>query len=353
MREQIATIRLSRSSGIGPVTFKHLVDKFGSAYAALENIPSITKGKKINVPSLEYAEKTLEKAEKKGIKIAYFFDSIYPRSLKNICDSPALLFFKGNADLFNKKSIAIIGSRNSSFQGIAFAEKISYELAMADFAVISGMAKGIDTAAHKGSLKKATIAVLAGGVDVIYPLENRDLYEQIAQGGLVISEADISKEPRPEAFTYRNRIISGISSGVLIVEAAFKSGTLITARYAADQGRDIFAVPGHPYDVRAAGANYLIKNGAFLTERASDIISHYSANSSFNLFDEEYQVASDKDENYENAKDYLMDVLSKTPVNINQIVRNNTFSVSAMQGAIAELDLMEKIIIEQGKISKA
>lgn len=275
MDSQLLTdwLQLINTDGVGPRTFEQYLQKFSSAANALAYL---AKSKKIFTKT--QAEDEIYAAEKFGAVIITKQDNLYPENLRHIADAPPVLYLKGRTDLLSYPAIlGIVGSRNASVTGRKIASKIAYDLTNAEVLVASGLARGIDSAAHKGAMyakdqKGPTIAVLGTGLDVCYPKENEDLYEQIMQTGLLVSEYPFHTEPLTQNFPRRNRIISGISAGVLVVEAGLNSGSLITAKTALEQGKDIFAVPGSPIDERSAGANKLIKDGAYLTESAEDVL---------------------------------------------------------------------------------
>lgn len=276
----IDCIQLINSENIGPVTFFKLLQEYGSVKNALAMLPKL---KKFSLFSRSAAEVELAKAEEKGVRILTFADDEYPDNLKQIDDAPPLLYVLGRSDILNSElSLAIVGSRNASINGRKTASRIAYDLTNYGVTIISGMARGIDSAAHKGAMyaqqqKGTTIAVLGTGVDVPYPKENSALYEQILQNGAIVSEFPLGTQPQATNFPRRNRIVSALSKGTLIVEAATNSGSLITARLALEQGKDIFAIPGAPNDERASGPNKLIKEGAVLVENAEDILSVLSS----------------------------------------------------------------------------
>lgn len=269
----IDIIRLIGSDGIGAVSFTKYVKKFGSVSAALSAV-SIKK----TIMSLNEAREEIEYAQKKGIKIISYQDNKYPQKLLEIYDYPPILYALGDIDLLNYDlCVAVVGARNASIGGRKLASKIAYDLTENNVLVVSGMARGIDAAAHKGAMyaknkSGPTIAVLGTGVDVIYPEENRELYADIAKQGVVISEFMLKTPAQIGNFPRRNRIISALSYGTLVVEATEHSGSLITAQSALEQGKDVFAVPGSPADARSAGPNKLIKEGAILTQSAADIL---------------------------------------------------------------------------------
>lgn len=275
--EQLACLRLIRSDNVGPVTFRELINTYGGAARALEALPEIARragrGKPIRICPAHQAKAELEAAQAGGAQPIFTIEPNYPARLAMLDAPPPLLYVKGRAILLNAPSVAIVGSRESSAAGVKLARHFAKGLGDAGYVVVSGLARGIDGAAHETALASGTVAVLAGGLDIVYPPEHRTLQDRIAVEGCLVSEQRPGFTPRGKDFPKRNRIISGIASGVIIVEAAARSGTLVTARYAAEQGREVFAVPGHPLDPRAEGTNRLIKNGATLVTEVGDVLS--------------------------------------------------------------------------------
>jgi DNA processing protein len=253
------------------VTFYALLRRFGSAAAALDALPQLTR--RVLPTSRRDAEAELAAIERLGGRLVCWGEPLYPATLAAVEDAPPLLTVLGRAELLSAPIVAVVGARNASANGRRLARELAAGLAESGIVVASGMARGIDAAAHLGALDKATIAVVAGGADICYPEENRGLYDAIVESGAIVAELPLGSEPQARHFPRRNRIISGLSLGVVIVEAAAKSGSLITARFALEQGREVFAVPGSPLDPRARGCNDLLRSGATLTESAADIIS--------------------------------------------------------------------------------
>ena len=276
-REQLACLRLIRSENVGPVTFRELINHYGGAAKALDALPDLSKrggrGKSIRICPKADAEAELAAATKAGAEPVFTIEPGYPKYLASIDAPPPMLYVMGRLDLASQPSVAIVGSRMSSAAGSKLARMFAREIGQAGYAIVSGMARGIDGAAHEAALETGTVAVLAGGVDVIYPPEHAALYARIAEQGCVVSEQPPGFNARGQDFPRRNRIISGISLGVVIVEAAARSGTLVTARYGAEQGREVFAVPGHPLDPRAEGTNKLLKGGATLVTEPHDVLT--------------------------------------------------------------------------------
>ncbi|MGJ8589122.1 MAG: DNA-processing protein DprA [Yoonia sp.] len=273
--DTVNRLRLLRSRRVGVATYHRLLAEHGSAADALRALPDVAKS--AGVSSYEICSEGVVLAELKagkaaGAQLVVHGSPAYPSSLYDIADAPPLMWVLGQTALLQKPMIALVGARNASSLGTRMAKRLAEDLTKAGFAVVSGLARGIDAAAHHGALAGGTIAVMAGGVDTIYPAENTQLAQDIAKRGVRVSEMPIGLQPQARHFPMRNRIISGLARAVVVVEAAGKSGSLITARNALDQGRDVFAVPGHPFDARAWGCNVLIRDGATLVRSAEDII---------------------------------------------------------------------------------
>lgn len=275
--ERLAWLRLIRTETIGPITFAKLLSRFGEAEVALRALPDLARaaGRKQGVrpAAKDAAEAELERAAQCGAHVIASCEPDYPAALRAIADPPPVIFARGHASLFEKPGVAVIGARNASAAGRKIARQLAEGLGRAGVVVVSGLARGIDSAAHEAALASGTIAVVAGGVDVVYPPENAELTQQIAAQGVIVSERAPGTEPTARDFPRRNRLISGLSRGVVVVEAAAKSGTLITARFALEQGREVFAVPGSPLDPRCQGANGLLRQGAALVETAEDVLA--------------------------------------------------------------------------------
>ena len=275
-KERRAWFRLAHTQNVGPVTFAALIARFGSASAALEEVPRMVKrggGDAMRMPTDDDAKRELDAIAKLGGRLLCSCEDEFPRGLAALDPPPPLLTVLGNASVLSREMIAIVGARNASALGRKLAGTLARDFSEAKLIVASGMARGIDTAAHEASLAGGTCAVLAGGADVVYPPENSALYERLCSEGAIVSEMPMGQAPQARHFPRRNRIISGLSRGVVIVEAAEGSGSLITANYALEQGREIFAVPGSPLDPRAKGTNRLIREGATLTESAEDVLA--------------------------------------------------------------------------------
>jgi DNA processing protein len=274
--EKLARLRLIRSENIGPVTFFRLLERFGNARAALDALPGLARNggraKALKICTLHEAEDEVAELQAMGADMLFHGAAGYPPLLTYIEDAPPVLFVRGHAHLLNKKAVAMVGSRNASINGRHFARDMAAHLGQAGYLVVSGTARGIDTAAHLGALATSTVAVMGGGVDVCYPRENQDLYDSLLDVGCVCTEVRAGTTPQARHFPRRNRIISGIARAIVVLEAGARSGSLITARMALEQGPEVFAVPGAPQDPRVKGSNALIRDGAMLTETADDVI---------------------------------------------------------------------------------
>lgn len=274
--DDLAVLRLIRSRRVGPATFHRLLAEHGSAAAALEALPGIAAEAGIEgyapcPPGVAQAE--LAAGARAKARLIRFDDPAYPPLLATVADAPPVLWMRGRVEALERPAIAVIGARNASSLGLRMARGLARGLAEAGLTVTAGLARGIDTAAHEASCDAGTVAVMAGGIDIIYPAENRALADRIAETGCLLTEQPPGVEPVARHFPARNRIVSGLSAGVVVIEAAHRSGSLITARCGADQGREIMAVPGHPLDARAAGCNALIRDGATLVRNAEDVIA--------------------------------------------------------------------------------
>lgn len=359
-RQRLNWLRLIRTDNIGPVTFRDLILFCGSASSAIEMLPDLNirggSARPIRVMPMDDAERELETIERAGARLVGMGEPDYPPQLKNCEAPPPLVTIKGNAAVFNKPPVAIVGSRNASVIGARFTERLANDLGEAGFAVISGLARGIDAAAHRASLKTGTVAVLAGGLDRPYPPENLPLYRAIPEeGGVLISEMPMGAEPRSRDFPRRNRIIAGLSLGLIVVEAAERSGSLISARMAGDMGRTVFAVPGSPLDPRARGTNLLLKQGAILVTEANDVIEMLRplAGSSAYQTDMPTQPdllspAMEDTESYEpiateEQRDIVIDALGPVPTDIDTLVRHTGLDTGAIQLILLELDLAGRL----------
>jgi DNA processing protein len=288
------------------------------------------------------AEREIARVEKLGAKYLVMGQGLYPRLLAELEDAPPLLIAKGNLNLLDRQAVAIVGARNASAAACRFARELACDLGQHDLVVVSGLARGIDSAAHDGALETGTIAVIAGGIDVFYPPENEERQEALYERGLVLAEMPPGTEPRARHFPYRNRIIAGISAGTVIVEAAPRSGSLITARLAAEAGREVMAVPGSPLDPRAQGCNQLIRDGATLVQNAADVVEAIRLPaSSVRAAPTRYEPAEEL--NGHDALGLVEDLLGPSPVPVDEIIRLSGASPGAVQMALLEFDLAGRL----------
>jgi len=273
--ERVSWLRLLRSRRVGVTTFFRLMAEHGSAAAALEALPEIAAAAGVagyRPCALSVAEAEMRAGRLAGARLLAWGEADYPRALRDIADAPPLVWARGDTALLRRPMVALVGGRDASALGTRMARRLAGALAESGHVVVSGLARGIDTAAHLAALDRGTLAVLAGGVDVVYPAENAVLAQEIAERGLLLSERPMGLQPQARDFPRRNRIVSGLARAVVVIEAAARSGSLITARMALDQGREVMAVPGHPFDARAAGCNALLRDGALLVRSADDVI---------------------------------------------------------------------------------
>jgi DNA processing protein len=348
--QRIDWLRLIRSENVGPRTFRSLVNHFGSASEALSRLPDLARRGGASRPgrlsSEAEARDELAAAQRIGVSLLAPGEAGYPPHLTTIDDAPPMLGVRGSLDVMDRPMIAIVGSRNASGAGHKFAQTLAHDLGDAGFVIASGLARGIDQAAHRASLTSGTVAVLAGGHDRIYPSEHEDLLAAILEDGGAISEMPMGHVPRARDFPRRNRLISGVALGVVVVEAAHRSGSLITARVAAEQGREVFAVPGSPLDPRAAGTNDLIKQGAALITEASDVISAVrpimrrpielpAAESDHGGLETEEPAASDR------AR--IVGLLGPTPIGIDDLIRMANASPAIVRTVLLELELAGRL----------
>jgi DNA processing protein len=272
---RLTRLRLIRTPTIGPVTYRQLLARFGSAERAIEALPDLAArggGKPPRIVEPGAVEREIARVEKLGARYLFIDDADYPPLLAELDNAPAVMTIRGDTGLFARTSVAMVGARNASAAACRFARGLAVELGREGVVIVSGLARGLDTAAHQGSLATGTIGVIASGIDIAFPPENRALQDQVAEQGLLIAEQPPGSEPLARNFPHRNRVIAGLSTGTVVVEAAPRSGSLITARLAAEAGRDVMAVPGSPLEPRAQGCNLLIREGATLVQSASDIL---------------------------------------------------------------------------------
>ena len=348
--QRIDWLRLIRSDHVGPRTFKSLIRHTGNAAAALQALPDLARrggaGGPARICSHDDAMREIDSAQRIGVRFVAAGEEGYPPRLATIDDAPPLLAVRGSTDALMSAMIAIVGSRNASAAGMKFAQALARDLAAAGFIIISGLARGIDQAAHRASVESGTVAVLAGGHNRIYPPEHENLLSSIVSGtGAAISEMPLDHGPRAADFPRRNRLISGASAGVVIIEAAHRSGSLITARMAGEQGREVFAVPGSPLDPRSAGANDLIKQGAALVTSADDIISVVNPilRRPIETPLEEPGTSGFGGDTDEAERDRIVSLLGPTPVSIDDLIRLSGAAASTVRVVLLELELAGRL----------
>ncbi|WP_299348103.1 DNA-processing protein DprA [uncultured Maritalea sp.] len=357
--QKLAWLRLIRSENVGPATFKRLINRYGTVDAALNALPALAArggaAKPIKVCPTEDAIREIERLNKLGGRLVALGEPDFPPLLAHASGAPPLLSVLGQARFDMQKSLAIVGARNASAAGMALTRQLASELGQEGYIIISGLARGIDSAAHAASLKNGTVAVFAGGVDHIYPEQNRDLAQSIVDnGGLLVSEMPLGTRPIARDFPRRNRIVAGISLGVLVVEAAIRSGSLITARLANEQNRDVMAIPGFPLDPRAAGGNKLIRDGATLVRNVDDILEQLntfelSQPTLFNEDEEEFATEWDMDQ-APNATDEVLSALSHTPIAIDEVIRATNLPAQAVQMVLLDLEIAGRIERSAGQL---
>ena len=336
-----------RSPGIGPVTCRQLIARFGSAGAALAAVPDLARhggGAAPRLATRDEAEREIATVEKLGATYLALGQGLYPSLLAELEDAPPLLIAKGRLNLLDRLAVAMVGARNASAAACRFARGLAHDLGQQDLVVVSGLARGIDSAAHDGAFETGTIGVVAGGIDVFYPPENEQRQRAMSEQALVLAEMPPGTEPRARHFPYRNRIIAGLGAGTVVVEAAPRSGSLITARLAAEAGREVMAVPGSPLDPRAQGCNQLIRDGATLVQSAADVIEAIQPlQSQVRSPPESYRHAPEPASGGEQALGAVAELLGPSPVPVDEIIRLSGASSGAVQMALLELDLAGRL----------
>jgi DNA processing protein len=359
--ERRAWLRLARTQNVGPVTFANLISRYPNPIDALAAVPHLARrggGNELRVPSDDDARKELDTLGRLGGRMIASIEPEFPQGLAALEAPPPLINTLGHVSLLQRDMVAIVGARNASALGRKFAQTIARELGDANLVIASGLARGIDTAAHEGSLKTGTCAVVAGGIDIVYPPENQALYEHIRAEGAIVSEMPVGQAPQARHFPRRNRIIAGLARGVIIVEAAEGSGSLITANYALEQNREIFAVPGSPLDPRAKGTNRLIREGATLTESAGDVLNVLRPilGGSFHEPDSimRGKSAQATDADTDRVRKQILELLGPAPVEVDELIRQTSAPVGAVLTVLLELELAGRLMRYPGnKVSLA
>lgn len=354
-KERLNWLRLIRSENVGPKTFQSLFKLYGSVEAAIEAVPQLSvrggKKKPTAILSAAKAKKEIEQAEAFGARIIAACEPEYSELLRHIKDYPPVITVFGQASLLNKKAVAIIGARNASANGCRFAQNIATGLGKEGLITVSGLARGIDTHVHQGSLENGTIAVVAGGINYIYPPENKELFYRIAENGVVVTEMSFDTAPKAQNFPRRNRIISGVSLGTVVVEAARRSGSLITARMALEQNREVFAVPGSPLDPRAEGTNHLIRQGAHLIDSAKDVASvlnqldYQSQKGLFENASDSFKAALNPpvQSDCDKARPIVLEKLGLVPTLVDEIITQTNIAPAIVMTILLELELAGKL----------
>ena len=354
--ERFARLRLARTDRVGPVAFSQLLQRFGSAVRAVEALPDLIQRSGRDgyaLPAVERVEAELAAGESVGARLILLGDADYPDMLAAVDPPPPLLWTRGDIALLSQPCIGVVGARIASAGGQRIARGLSQQLGGAGHVVVSGLARGIDAAAHQGALPTGTVAVLGGGVDDIYPSENADLYRQIAEQGCIVSESPVGARAQARDFPRRNRIISGLSRGVIVVEAEIRSGSLITARLANEQGRDVFAVPGSPLDPRSKGPNELLRQGAILCEGLEDVERAFNtlrtlreppADSPFGDAPDDLDVA---------LIEKVAALLSPVPTPRDELARALNLPIGIVAAALLELNLTGRATLLPGGLASA
>ncbi len=362
--EGLARLRLARTHGVGPVSYRQLLQRFGGPQAALDALPDLARrggGKAVSIASKDLIAREIDRVRALGGHYLFWGDANYPPLLAELGNAPIALIAKGEVNLGNRKSVAVVGARNASAAACRFARTLALELGEAGFVVVSGLARGIDTSAHVGALATGTIAVIANGLDVVFPPENRELQERLARDHLLLSEHPPGTEPLARHFPHRNRIIAGLALGTVVVEAAPRSGSLLTARLATEAGREVMAVPGSPLDPRARGCNMLIREGATLVQSVDDIIealgpmdqrmvrqsrAHFVTQAEW-IFGEDDEAGDAGEYARDDARDderaRIVSLLGPVAVIVDELARQSSISTPKIQMILLELELAGRL----------
>lgn len=348
--QRLDWLRLIRSENVGPRVFRALVNHCGSARAALEALPHLAQRGGLARPgricSTQEAERELRSAEQLGVALVALGEPEYPAALRVIADAPPVLAIRRKTAVLQRPMVALVGSRNASAAGLKIAEQLASALGQAELVTVSGLARGIDVAIHRASIGSGTVAVLAGGQDRVYPAEHVPLLDRILETGAAISEMPLGWEPRARDFPRRNRLISGLALGVVVVEAARRSGSLITARLALEQGREVFAVPGSPLDPRCEGTNGLLKQGAVLVTSAEDVLATLSPmveRFPERIFMEPKEETTELGDPDENQRRRIIALLGPTPVSLDDLIRLAEAPPAIVRTVLLELELAGRL----------
>ena len=355
-KDAVDRLRLIRSDQVGPVTYAQLIARFGSAAAALEAIPALAArggGPPPRIATAAQVEREMARVQALGARHVFRGEPDYPALLAQTEGAPPVLIVRGETELLRRPLIALVGARNASAAACRFARQLAYDLGEAGAVIVSGLARGIDAASHDGAMKTGTVAVIAGGIDVYYPPENEARQRAIGESGLLVAEQPPGLEPRARHFPQRNRIIAGIALGTVVVEAAPRSGSLITARQAAEFGREVMAVPGSPLDPRAQGCNALIRDGATLVQNAEEVLEAIRPLGLTGVREPAAGFAAGDDPD-DDARARIADLLGPTPVGSDELVRQSGLSAAMVQTVLLELELAGRLDRHAGgKVSLA
>jgi DNA processing protein len=353
-RQRLDWLRLARSENVGPRTFRELINLYGSAGAALDALPELSRrggGRSIRVASQAEAEREMARASTFGVSFVAIGERDYPDRLRRIASAPPLIALRGDLPCLTRPMVGLVGSRNASIAGIKMAALLARGLGEAGFTTVSGLARGIDAAAHEASLGTGTVAVLAGGQDHVYPAEHEPLLARILPVGAAVSEMPMGHEPRARDFPRRNRLIAGLALGVVVVEAAERSGSLITARLALEENREVFAVPGSPLDPRAEGTNRLLKQGATLVTSVDDVLAVLNpilARPADDSALEEPESDMEDADPGDDGRQRILGLLGPVPVTVDDIVRASGLGVAAVRVTLLELELAGRLHRDPG-----
>ncbi len=351
-------LRLTRTQTVGPVAFRDLLKRYKTPGKALDSLPSIIRNKNVRLPTIEQVEAEMAASEELGVQIIAACESDYPAYLRALDPVPPIISVWGDVSLLHKPCVGIIGSRNASALGLKFAATMAHDIGHSGYTIVSGLARGIDASAHGASLASGTAAVLGGGVDHIYPRQNAQLFKDIRHQGVLVSESPLGYRATARDFPRRNRIISGLSLGIVVIEAAERSGTLITARYALEQNREVMAAPGSPLDPRTKGCNRLIRQGAALIETADDVIDILrdvtppyvmESETAYDSADFDYQAEA---KNINQAISNITPLLSTTPTHRDDVIRSSGLPTAVINAALLEMELNGDVLVEpDGRIA--
>lgn len=352
--ERFARLRLARTDRVGPVAFSQLLQRFGSAIRAVDALPDLVRRSGRDgyaLPPIERVEAELAAGERVGARLILLGDADYPDMLAAVDPPPPLLWARGDTSLLSRPSIGVVGARIASAGGQRIARGLSQQLGEAGHVVVSGLARGIDAAAHLGALPTGTVAVLGGGVDDVYPSENADLYRQIVEQGCIVSESPVGARAQARDFPRRNRIISGLSRGVIVVEAEIRSGSLITARLANEQGRDVFAVPGSPLDPRSKGPNELLRQSAILCEGLEDVERAFTTLRTLREPPSDSPFQGAPDDLDQALIEQIVALLSPTPIPRDELARALDLPIGVVAAALLELNLAGRATLLPGGLA--